>query len=105
MNLKFWKQPVQEIQPVQEPIMSTKRNALMIVTVINNVTDKQYTFESINDFGLTWTFSNTNVLIINQQHSFDPSGIKENVFKATARLVNFSVLATEWQEFDIQYED
>jgi len=95
---------------VEEPPRPTKRNAMMSVTVINNKTDKEYVVESLNDFGLTWTFSSekevkNQLLIINQYYSFDTKEVKGSNWRGVSRFLDFSVKSTVWKEFDIVYDD
>ncbi len=94
---------------VEEPPRPTKRKAMMSVTVINNKTDKEYVVESVNNFGLSWSYSegkhdknyNYSLLRINQNHSTDDS----IGWTAISRFLDFSVKSTVWKEFDIVYED
>lgn len=100
LDVKAW-----EVIKKEEKPKPTKRKALMKVILINNSTDKEYTVESENDFGLTWDYpesrnGNYELVRINQYHSTDPNG-----WTGVARFVNFSVLKTEWKEFDIKYEN
>lgn len=97
----------QEVK-VEEPPRPTKRNTLMAVILINNRTDKEYVVESINDFGLTWTFTSekevkNQLLIINQYYSLDKDGRGSN-WRGVSRFLDFSVKSTVWKEFDIVYE-
>jgi hypothetical protein len=122
-NWKFWtwgkKQTTVELKSVtseiktelkvEEPPRPTKRKAMMSVTVINNKTDKEYVIESINDFGLTWGYSegkhdknyNYVLLRINQYTSAE----REDNWIGVSRFLDFSVKGTVWKEFDIVYED
>ncbi len=125
MTWKFWtwgkkettvelKEVVTEVKKeevkVEEPTRPTKRKAMMSITVINNKTDKEYVVESLNDFGLTWTFSSerevkNQLLIINQYYSFDTKESKGATWLGVSRFLDFSVKSTVWKEFDIVYDD
>jgi len=92
---------------LEEQPRPTRRNVMVSITVINNKTDKEYVIESENDFGLTWSYSesvkekpNYSILRINQQHNDSAHS-----WTAISRFLDFSVKSTVWKEFDIVYDD
>jgi len=80
---------------VAEEPKPVKWTATMKVTAINNHTDKPYVFESENNFGLTWDYTNDNrLLIVKQKTNVDGSS-----WKAKAHLIDFSMIDMVRQDF------
>ena len=87
-------------EPKEEP-KETTRKAIMELTLVNNKTDKEYIIKSENDFGLKWEYVGSKeqryeLLTIQQKNNIDGS-----LWQATGRFVDFSIVKTVWQTFDI----
>lgn len=94
-------QTVVETPKVEEPPKETNRRAIMKLILVNNKTDKEYSIESENDFGLTFTYiegknGNYELLVIDQKHQ-----IEKSKWTSVGRFVDFSIVKCEWKTFDI----
>lgn len=76
----------------------THYEAIMEIVVVNNNTDKQYTFKSQSNQGMCWSYISNGVLCIDQNRT------DTNVFekRGLARLSNFSIVRTVYQTFPIK---
>lgn len=106
-------QKAQEVTEINEPPKETKEtkppkpttyNAIMEITIINNLTDKEHIVKSDNNFGLTWDFTTNDIknelLAINQRLEYVFNG--NSRYLAKGRYYNFSVINCVWKTFEIE---
>jgi len=80
----------------------TTRKVIMKLTLVNNRTDKLYTFYSENEFGLMWNYvenprnGNLELLNIDQLHQTDSRNKT-----AVGRFTDFSILECKYETFNI----
>ena len=70
-------------------------NIIQAIVVINNITDKEYTFKSGNEHGLTFSYNDKHqLLVINQMtgEMIEEQGKKVADWRAVSRLQNFSII-------------
>ena len=93
----------------EEPPKPTTRMAVMKVVLINNKTDKQYIIESVNDFGLTWSWVDEKGNEKNKSHTLlcvqQKTDAELDNWEAIGRFLDFSIIDTERKTFTILTEE
>jgi hypothetical protein len=80
------------------PETPTTRNIVVELVLVNNFTDKEYTYTSINDFGLDWKYVNEGrVLRINQNNNID-----ETEWFSLGQFTNFSITKITFKTIEIK---
>ena len=74
---------------------------LMSVTCVNNKTDKEYTFVSEDDFGITWTIDiRQTPMIIDIKKK---TGIDGEAYFSLAKLQDFSIIKNVFENKELSY--
>lgn len=85
-------------EPIELPVELKEYSCIMEIIVVNNLTDKDYTIKSENNFGLSWEYSSHNDEFLIIKQNLD---LQENQRNKKAVYINFSILNIQRQTFDI----
>ena len=95
------KQVVEVITQQENPKEKTPCRVLMSVTCVNNKTDKEYTFVSEDDFGITWTIDiRQTPMIIDIKKK---TGIDGEAYFSLAKLQDFSIIKNVFENKELSY--